>query len=155
MDAIQKTTAVLSIIIMAACSKETITLPKPEADNTAIYLMAGNWKLTSIHISPGVNGMTDLSAILPECEKDNIFEFKAGGKFYFDQGATKCDPALSQTDEGTWSYDSLTKKLDYASTVLTRYSITVASSSSATVVGFYQEDISGVTNTITGTFTRQ
>ena len=156
MNTIKKTAiTILTVIITCACSKENVNANTGTTDKTATYLMAGNWKLTSITVSPGVNGVTDLSSILPECEKDNIFEFKAGNKFYFDQGAIKCDASLAQSDEGTWSYDPATKTLNYSSPVLHPYSLTITSSSAKTVVGYYMGVNGGVTNTITGTFTLQ
>ena len=156
MNTIKRTAiAVFTLIIMGACSKENVNPPVTNTDSTATYLMAGTWKLTGIKVVPGVNGNTDLSSILPECEKDNIFQFKAGNKFIFDQGAMKCDASLAQSDEGSWSYDPATKKLNYSSPVLHQYSLTITTSSAKTIVGYYMGENGGVPNTITGTFTLQ
>lgn len=147
--------AALAITLMAACSKDNATPPAQPADNTATFLMAGAWKITGNTVSPALNGITDVYALLPGCETDNLLLFKPAGKFEFDQGVMKCDASVAQSDEGAWSYESATKKLDYNSPLLHSYSITVTSCTATKMVGYYQQIMSGITYTITGTFTRQ
>ena len=95
------------IIIMAACKKEKTPAP---TDDTITILQSGDWKLTAFTISPALNGITDVMQNIPPCAKDNLLQFKPNSIFYFDEGATKCDPSYPQIFSLPWKFaDNETK----------------------------------------------
>lgn len=99
----------LAALVMVSCSKDD------ENDETSKtkkeYLTAGNWKVTVMTISPGVNifgtVITDMYAQMPACTKDDLIKFNNDGSIRDDEGATKCDPNDPQTTtDGTWVFSS-------------------------------------------------
>ena len=139
------------IIIMAACKKEKTPAP---TDDTITILQSGDWKLTAFTISPALNGITDVMQNIPPCAKDNLLQFKPNSIFYFDEGATKCDPSGPQRETGTWSYDPAIKQLKYASPSLD-FVIDIKSINANSLNGTRIMTVNGANYTYTGTLTKQ
>ena len=96
--------AIASIIVLSSCEKND-----DETKSTTDYLTAGNWKVTGMTVSPGIEVMgitiTDLyQYLIEDCTKDDLIKFNVDGTVTDDEGATKCDPDDPQTtDDGTWT----------------------------------------------------
>ncbi len=75
--------------------------------------LIGTWKVTGAIFNPPVdtNGatsggtITDAYSILfaLPCDQDNVFMFEDGGVFKDDEGATKCNSADPQYEQGTYT----------------------------------------------------
>ena len=96
--------AIASIFALSSCEKKS-----DDAKSTKDYLTAGNWKVTAMTVSPGIEVMgitiTDIYQYLIEpCTKDDLIKFNVDGTVTDDEGAIKCDPDDPQTsDDGTWT----------------------------------------------------
>lgn len=97
-------------ILFALCAVSFFTQCKKEDVLTPSELLAkGPWKVVSIVVSPGIDDgtgkiITDIFSKFENCEKDDLFIYKADGSYSFEEGATKCDPADAQIWEtGKWS----------------------------------------------------
>jgi hypothetical protein len=76
----------------------------PEPTKTEL-ITNKNWKITAQSESDNGGAATDSYTNISSCNKDDIFIFGTDGKFTWDEGATKCDPADPQTVEtGTWAF---------------------------------------------------
>ena len=73
-------------------------------------LTSGQWKLVSFTLTPPVDidsdGDLDADAyvLMDACGKDDLFSFKADGKYEINEGATKCDPLDPQIEVLDWSF---------------------------------------------------
>ena len=116
------------------------------------------WKLTSLTISPAVNGQTEvLGEFYDPCEQDDLYKLNANNAFILDEGASKCDPAYPQTRTGTWTYDKNSKILKTIITGTNSYSneyyvSEITNDYFKTNIAI-QED--SVNYTLTGTFRKQ
>jgi hypothetical protein len=62
-------------------------------------------------------GGTDVSPLLPTCQKDNILTFASNGTGILDEGPTKCNASDPQQTPFTWSFLS-SETILHVSTVL-------------------------------------
>jgi hypothetical protein len=149
--------AILTFIIMSACSKskETTPLLPGSKDSTAIFLKTGDWKLTVFTITPALNGITDGLYMQPDCLRDNLWQYAGNNVFYINEGDTKCNEADPQIQQGTWNYDEASKVLTF-STATIDFLIKVTSSSATSISG-YRDDvvIDGSTYLYNGTLSKQ
>jgi len=138
-----KTIGLLSIAIllsMAACKKDDDTSTNP---TTTEYLTAGNWKVTSMTIDPGVDFgggviITDFFAQFPACTKDDLIRFNTNGSITDDEGATKCDAGDPQTETtGSWSLSADNKMLTVSYPDEDPLVITITSINSTSMTGTY------------------
>ncbi len=96
--------AIASIFVLSSCEKKS-----DDNKTTTDYLTAGNWKVTGMTVSPGIEVMgitiTDIyEYFLEPCTKDDLIKFNLDGTVTDDEGATKCDPDDPQTsNDGTWT----------------------------------------------------
>ncbi|HEX5652930.1 MAG TPA: lipocalin family protein [Chitinophagaceae bacterium] len=91
----------LIVCLFASCKKDN----KEDSPPRSALLTTGTWKITAFLTDDDGNGSFeyDLYAVLPACWKDNYFTFKVGGVLEMNEGATKCDPLDSQTENSTWA----------------------------------------------------
>lgn len=102
--------ALAFVAAIGSCKKDENNTPMPGKTKTAI-LTSNVWKQTARTISPSidVNGtmVTDLYALDDECDKDDLYKFKADKTFTQEEGATKCDPSDPQVyATGTWTFNA-------------------------------------------------
>lgn len=72
------------------------------SSNSAL-LTSGKWKGVAYTLTTS-SGTTDMFAIVPDCEKNDIFTFNADNTITRDEGATKCSDSDPQSkNDGTWS----------------------------------------------------
>lgn len=102
----------LVILRASSCSKDDA---RPE--QTRSKLIVGTWKATGFTASPAYdydnNGTveSDIYAIEPACDKDNLLKFADGNVFQIDEGAAKCDANTPQVMTDTWSLFASDTKL--------------------------------------------
>jgi len=146
------------LISQAACSKTSVPAvpnePTPK-DTTVALLESSDWHITTLTVTPAQNGVTDVWASLPPCLTDNFFRFKAGGIFNSDEGLTKCNPAIPQIDEGTWSYIDGSKLLNFNSQGWQNRKLNITATTSTTISGTDDKVENGVAYTYTITLTKQ
>jgi len=103
---------VASLFVLSSCEKKSDPIK-----STTDYLTAGNWKVTGMTVSPGIDVMgvviTDIyQYMLEDCTKDDLIRFNTDGTVTEDEGATKCDPDDPQTtNDGTWTLTDNDKTL--------------------------------------------
>ena len=97
---------------LTACKKEEATPPPSKTD----LLTAKNWRLTAYTttaISTSGNTTTDMYAAEPPCSRDNFMTFKQDKTLVFDEGPTKCNPAVQQTTSIPWAWQDDETTLAY------------------------------------------
>jgi hypothetical protein len=99
---------VLGVASLGACKKNNET--GPDASRTDL-LTAKSWRMSAATITVGANKPTDEYAATQACERDNFIKFKTNKSVVVDEGATRCDPSDSQTQESTWDFNSDQTKL--------------------------------------------
>lgn len=80
------------------------------ADREAL-LTSHCWVMTGATVDPSVivNGavITDMYAVLPLCDRDNVACILENGSLYVDEGASKCDDNDPQTNtSGKWWFNN-------------------------------------------------
>ena len=96
--------ALLTIILPFSCKKE-------DNSSKTELLTAHCWTLNGATIAPAaiINGVliTDLYAVSPLCNRDNVTCLIANGSAYVDEGASKCDPNDPQVNSsGKWWFST-------------------------------------------------
>lgn len=93
------TFAVVSSIIIAACSKDDNNTPQ----SAEAILTTNRWQLTAATVTiPGSSLSVNVYDSVPACNRDNFYIFASGGTVTIDEGASKCDPSDAQTTTGSW-----------------------------------------------------
>jgi hypothetical protein len=88
--------AIACIVLISSCKKDDEpSVPRSE-------LLAGktskSWKQTA-----GKENGSDYFSAYDDCDKDDLYVFRANKNFELNEGASKCDPDYPQIyDEGTW-----------------------------------------------------
>lgn len=141
---------ILATLALGSCKKNDNTTPTPVATR-ADMLTAKNWRVTTATVTlAGV----PLPGYLQACSLDDFLKFSADKTLVHDEGASKCDPADAQKDNGTWSMPSdakLTIALPNSSYPDGTFDIKELS---ATTMHLYLSDTQlGVPSTIDITFT--
>ena len=94
------------LTLLGACKDKTVA-PAPQRID---LLTAKNWRIsansTTTTTSAGVSTTTDEYATSPACERDNFYKFNADKTSLRDEGASKCDPVLPQTENFTWAFNA-------------------------------------------------
>ena len=145
--------AIALLVVMTSCKKDEET--KTDQD----YLTAGNWKVTGMEISPGIEvpgfgTVTDFYQYVEACTKDDLLRFNTDGVLIEDEGATKCDADDPQTtSDGTWTLVGTTLTISYPNE--DPEAATLVSINSSTMVTSVQEtiDLGFGPNTVTATIT--
>lgn len=95
-------------------------LPGPDPSAKTQKSIFGNrrWAVASSTIQPALDvdmdgkPDTDLTILLPRCEKDDTERYREDGIIETNRGRIKCDEDEEQEEEtGTWSYDEASKTL--------------------------------------------
>jgi len=133
--------AVLALFTFASCKKDKADDAKPITKENVI----GSFKVTSLTYT--MNGVTaDGMQTLQDCEKDDLYIFKAENVFNYSDAGTTCSSPGDYSDTGTLSGDSIMlsgRALKITSLTPTAMNVTETTSGSGTSI---------VTN---ATFTRQ
>jgi hypothetical protein len=142
-------------LIQTSCKKTE--QPIPTAPDVAAILQNKDWKATAITVSPAMGGITDIyNNFLDACNRDDLFKFNANNIFLYDEGATKCNPADPQTQDGSWNYNSNTKNLFFQLTPPSdEYNMTIKEINDTGFKAEMYETDSGVDYTITWIFSKQ
>lgn len=91
-------------LFFSACSDEGNDIT---SDRT-VLLTDKEWKLTSSRIDPPLNilgnDISDVYALLPACEKDGYVHYARNKTGFYDEGASKCNPADEQRSHFNWRF---------------------------------------------------
>jgi hypothetical protein len=99
----------VSALLFSSCTDTSSDLPAPTKTE---LLTNKNWRIISQTATTNTTTTTtDTFGPQKDCNKDDIFIYGTDGKFTWDEGATKCDPADDQVFiTGTWVFaDNETK----------------------------------------------
>jgi hypothetical protein len=93
------------VLLLGACQTTEVAPSRTE------LLAANDWFMTGLLSEPGlpINDqlVTDLYATRPNCDRDDVFSFRADGTYRVHEGATKCLPQLPDKEElGTWTFNA-------------------------------------------------
>ncbi len=150
------TLAFAFLALLGACKKDD---NKTATTSGASALTSGYWKLsssTSLVEFPAPVGPqnTDLFAMLPECEKDNVFTFNANNTTTIDEGATKCSPGDPQTETvGNWQLTNNDTRLFFTHQGIDIDAEILTLNSSALTLK-YITTINGINATTTSSYSR-
>lgn len=157
-------------LLFGSCQKEIFydvppipTNPDPGTGNpgntTAKSRLVGTW-VTTASVStiewpaPLGTQTSELFSILPACNKDNQFTFKADFTLVSDEGPTKCnstDPQVIST--GTWEFYDNDKKFKSTTNGIT-IEADVLELTATTFKIRYVTDFTGIKATTTTTYTK-
>jgi hypothetical protein len=150
----------LLAFLFSACKKDKDDSPAGQDAET--LLLNKNWKLVSFTINPAIdlgNGNTnDVLSSWDDCEKDDLYIFKANGVFVWDEGASLCFPGDPQQSTATWSYNKSNKQITYclgSPGACDSYTWTLTDINDTQFKVTGQETFGGTTYTENLTFTRQ
>ncbi len=139
----------------------SVALTSCDSEPTNTEKLAGTWKLSAGTVSPAFvdfstgETYTDVYANMDECDKDDLLIFDEAGGFKSDEGATKCDPADTQTSTGNWVFNTTETVISATSDGTTEDYNIVSLTEDKMVVGNIQT-FGGVANyTFTLTYTKQ
>ena len=103
--------AAIAALTVYACkdkNKDQV-VPSPKSSQSAkqTLLIGKAWKIKNF-----VFEGTDVTPELEECLMDNtMYYFKNTTKGFYDEGATKCDPADPQKGDFTWKFENNETKI--------------------------------------------
>jgi len=101
------------LLTLMSCGNED---SEPSKSDAELIGSGVAWKLSTLT----ANG-SNLISLIDDCLLDNSFTFyyKAGGNTGLaDEGPTKCNPSVSQTEEFTWTYSEATSILTLESDII-------------------------------------
>jgi hypothetical protein len=95
-------------ILVSSCSKDD-----DEQKLTKTQMLTRKWKQSDLLISENGASFTSIfNFFFDECEKDNIWEFKADGSVVVTEGNSKCDSSDPDVvASGTWAFAENETKL--------------------------------------------
>ena len=101
----------LSMIVMAACSKDNDDDPNPVDPSSSLNAiekkLIGNWAVDGIYRAKP-KSTTDTTStytdIMEACEKDNVYTFKASRKYSLNEGSNICTYNQNASDP-SWEAD--------------------------------------------------
>lgn len=102
----------LHAVLLVMLAASTFSCKKKKSEPSPQERILGKWKIVAwtAKVSNDPSPPMDVFASLPNCEKDNFFEYRSGGVLIFNEGSTKCnnnDPQ-EQTTTYTLSADGRT-----------------------------------------------
>jgi len=86
-----------AVLVLNACKKKKDDNTGGGATSKKDILMSHSWVATDILVND-----TSWWAIFPDCDKDNVFTFKANNVVTTDEGASKCNSSDPQTSDDVW-----------------------------------------------------
>lgn len=102
--------ALLFVCAFAGCSKDD----SGNGPTRTQILIGGAWRFHDAGIDVDNNNTIDApipDLVLEDCDLDNTFTFRNDGTGFYDEGATRCDPADPQTAEFGWSFTDNDQKI--------------------------------------------
>jgi hypothetical protein len=106
--------AIFAILALSNCKKKT---EEPVPAPSRSTLIVKSWVLTGATASPAVNGLTNVYFLLPPCDADDQYIFKADKTIEVQEGSsTACKngkPATEVKNQGTWSFNTDESKLTF------------------------------------------
>lgn len=108
-------TIIAAMVFASSCKDDATPEPTPKAKTKTELLTSSSWKITGGTIVPpivifGVE-ISDMYAMMDECDKDDTKLYKVDKTGVTDEGATKCDPDDPQSETFTWAFDATEKML--------------------------------------------
>lgn len=100
----------MTVVALASCKKEEAQAPANNNPGTPAptktqLITAKTWTVSSMTISPAMNGQSDITSMIEPCAKDDTWKFNASKNVTIDEGAQKCDMMGPQTKTKTWGFD--------------------------------------------------
>ncbi len=101
-----------SILLFCAAAVSIFSCKKDSSgseESKTELITQSSWKYDNAGGDLDKNGSIDTplpSSLLQPCITDNFIVFQANGTATIDEGATKCDPLLTQTTAATWSFSN-------------------------------------------------
>ena len=104
------------ILIFSACKKDNVEggsttgsgSATTEGKNKMEIVMMQDWRWAD-ELDSAENGSQWTSNML-DCNKDDVYSFKAAGVVTINEGADDCDPGIGQVYNSTWSMQNGTSK---------------------------------------------
>lgn len=150
--------ALAATTLLAACDKDK-EAAKPQ---TPTELLVGkSWKLTAQTASPAIRRadgrlITDVYAVSPEYDRDDLIRFEKPDAFTYDEGPTKLNETKPQNYTGTWEFSEGDKVLTARAAGLgtNSYDVLEITATTMKLSGVRMEE-DGINHTHTFTFTKQ
>lgn len=97
--------AAVGLASLGSCKKEEATTPTLSKTD---LLTAKNWKVTDLKVA----GQSVFNtALVQDCDKDDLTKFNSNKSATFDEGTLKCDPTSPQSRTGSWDLTTNETKL--------------------------------------------
>lgn len=97
----------IGLVSLSSCKKDSASTPTPTPTKTDL-LTAKSWKVTELKVA-GQSVFN--SALVQDCDKDDLTKFNVNKSATFDEGTTKCDATSPQTRTGSWDLTTNETKL--------------------------------------------
>lgn len=142
-----------SSLMFSACKKDDA---KTDAKPSGSSIIVGkDWRLIGLTISIPGQPATDLFAQMDACDKDDLIEYLANGSVTDKAGATKCDPAEPDSQNGgTWALLNNDTQLRLINGDTSIYNIQELSANTMRGSMTELDPVSGVNYTTSFTFTK-
>ena len=97
----------VGLTALSSCKKDDTTSPTPAATKTDL-LTAKSWKMTELKVA----GQSIFNtALVEDCDKDDLLKFNTNKSATFSEGTLKCDPSAPQSRTGSWDLTTNETKL--------------------------------------------
>jgi len=151
------------MMVATGCDKKDDPAPAPTPAPVVLTntqkLCDKNFKLTASTVSPaypyGGTLITDFYAQYSACSTDNIYRFNTNGTFSYDEGPSLCNVGDPQTYTGTWVFGNNETKLTITFTGNPGDTYDILQNDGNILKLTYTAIESGITYTITDTYTKQ
>lgn len=93
----------ITVFVLTGCKKSNSLKEKTKTE----LLTASQWKFSQVGIDQNSDGTIDYplpTTLLPVCEADNLFTFKADSTGVLDEGKELCTTTAKQTTPFTWKF---------------------------------------------------
>lgn len=144
----KKTLLLLALYsILASCEREMPT----ETTTLADTLKDKNWLVIADSTVSSTGSVENNYNLLPDCEKDDLVQFKSNKTIVMDEGATKCNASDPQTMTiGAWALNESSKVLSFTSVEKIDFKIHTLNATNLVLIAV--KTVDGVTLTETITF---
>lgn len=96
---------VLSIVLLAACTKTEETPAYEAPDTPSELIQNGGWIMSGARYKIDNGDWVDFYSSFPECVSNNVLSFPTDEVFVKDEGATKCSPTdIQKIEDGNWYF---------------------------------------------------
>lgn len=144
----KKTLLLLALYsILASCEREMPT----ETTTLADTLKDKYWLVIADSTVSSTGSVENNYNLLPDCEKDDLVQFKSNKTIVMDEGATKCNASDPQTMTiGAWALNESSKVLSFTSVEKIDFKIHTLNATNLVLIAV--KTVDGVTLTETITF---